>query len=200
MQRREFLSTAGGSAGGVAVAVAGAAGSGAAQEGTSHTVEMTDGLTFEPAEIIVAPGDTVVWENVGSVGHTVTAYEDDIPDGAEYWASGGFDSESAARGGYPPDGDIPGGESYQHTFETVGDHEYFCIPHEGAGMTGTVVVQEGGAPAEGGGQMDPAEMGVPFRAHFVGIATILAVIVSLVYTFYVLKYGESAHATSPNRR
>jgi hypothetical protein len=41
-------------------------------------------------------------------------------------------------------------------------------------------------------------MGVPIQAHFVGIATILAIIVSLVFTFFMLKYGESPHASGGN--
>jgi plastocyanin len=112
----------------------------------SHTVEMTDGLAFEPDSLTVAPGDTVVFENVGNVGHSVTAYEDDIPDGASYWASGGFESEQAARDAYSATGSIadtgnvPGGESWSHTFETEGTHDYFCIPHEGAGMVGSIEV------------------------------------------------------------
>ena len=102
---------------------------------------MTDGLVFDPDEITIAPGDTVEWVNVGAIGHSVTAYEDELPDGAAYFASGGFEAEDAARGAYP-DGDIPGGESYSHTFETAGEHGYFCIPHEAAGMVGTIVVEE----------------------------------------------------------
>ena len=42
-------------------------------------------------------------------------------------------------------------------------------------------------------------MGVPIQAHWVGIATILAIMSSLMFTFYVLKYGESAHSSSPGR-
>lgn len=102
-------------------------------------MDMTDDLVFDPAEVSVATGDTVVWENVGSVTHSVTAYEERIPDGAAYFASGGFDTEQAARDAYP-EGSIGGGEPFEHTFETAGTYEYFCIPHEGAGMTGTVEV------------------------------------------------------------
>jgi len=109
------------------------------------TVDMTDDLAFDPEELTVTVGDTVTWENVGTVGHSVTAYEEDIPDEAEYFASGGFDSEQAARDAYsagdPDSGDVPGGESYEHTFQTAGTYEYFCIPHESA-MTGTIEVQE----------------------------------------------------------
>lgn len=107
--------------------------------GQRTTVDLTDELVFEPDRVSVAVGDTVVWENVGSIDHTVTAYEDRIPDGAAYFASGGFDAEQAARGAYP-EGAVGGGETFEHTFETAGTYEYFCIPHEGTGMTGTVEV------------------------------------------------------------
>lgn len=104
-------------------------------------VEMNDNLEFVPESLTVATGTTVEWENVGTVGHSVTAYEEDIPNAAAYWASGGFDGESAARDGYPSQGDVGEGETYEHTFETAGTHEYFCIPHEGAGMVGEIVVE-----------------------------------------------------------
>lgn len=109
----------------------------------TSTVEMTDQLTFEPKNIKISPGTTVTWENVGTIGHTVTAYEDDIPDDASYFASGGYSSEQEARNAYKNSGggNIPGGESYEHTFETTGEYRYFCIPHELSGMVGTVTVE-----------------------------------------------------------
>jgi plastocyanin len=200
MRRREFLASAGAAGGAVAASTAGSA---AAQEAKTHTVEMTDGLKYQPQELVIAPGDTVVFENVGTVPHSVTAYQDGIPEDASYWASGGFETESAARGAWPDGGNVDGGESYEYTFETTGEHEYLCIPHEGAGMVGTIIVQEGGASAGGeggGGEVDPEEMGVPIQAHFVGIATILMIIVAIVFNFYLLKYGESPNASSPNRK
>ncbi|MBX0286344.1 cupredoxin domain-containing protein [Haloarcula salinisoli] len=141
MDRRTVLRLSG-------VALAGGlAGCGGSESGDTPTataqgnlVEMTDELVFEPAEITVSVGDTVTWENTGSVPHSVTAYEEKIPDGATYFASGGFDSESAARDAYPNEGSIGGGETYEHTFETAGEFQYFCIPHESQ-MKGTVVVE-----------------------------------------------------------
>ena len=108
----------------------------------TDTVEMTDELTYEPKQIEVEAGTTVTFENVGAVGHTVTAYEDEIPDDAEYFASGDFDSQQAAKDGYSSgqDGNVPGGESWEHTFETTGTYEYYCIPHEMNGMVGSVKV------------------------------------------------------------
>lgn len=146
--RRTFIASA-------AFALAGCSGSGdgggdGTETGTptatptaepAETVEMTDDLAFTPESVTVTAGTTVVWENVGNVGHSVTAYGDRIPDGADYWASGGFGSESAARDGYPDQGNVEGGETFEYTFETTGTHEYFCIPHETAGMKGTIIVE-----------------------------------------------------------
>lgn len=132
----------------ISVSLAGCSGSGDGNAGGdeygSRRIEMTDELAFDPAELPAKPGQTVIWENVGSVEHTVTAYEDRIPDGAAYFASGGFESEQAARDAYPDKGGIAGGESFEHVFETTGTFEYFCIPHEGAGMKGTIEVAEEG--------------------------------------------------------
>lgn len=115
--------------------------SGGGEEWTeTSTVEMTNGLAYEPKRIEVEAGTTVAFENVGSVAHSVTAYEDKIPDGAAYFASGGFDSQSAAEDGYPDEGAIGEGGTYEHTFETTGEYEYYCIPHEMNGMVGYVRV------------------------------------------------------------
>ncbi|WP_435185327.1 plastocyanin/azurin family copper-binding protein [Halobellus sp. EA9] len=135
--------SSGNSGGGTATetATATSGGSGAQWKQTS-TVEMTDTLKYVPKRIEVKKGTKVTWKNTGSIGHTVTAYEGEIPDGAAYFASGGFDSEQAATDGYSNDqkGNIPKGESYSHTFETTGTYKYFCIPHELNGMVGYVKV------------------------------------------------------------
>lgn len=138
--RRRVLATG---ASGLALCLSGCSGGdgGNDDEGSSNVVNMTDNLSYEPHSITISTETTVTWENVGNSGHSVTAYEDNIPDDAEYWASGGFDSEQAARDAYPSEGDIAGGESYEQTFSIAGTHEYFCIPHESAGMKGEVVVE-----------------------------------------------------------
>lgn len=106
----------------------------------TSTVELTNQLAFEPKRIEVEAGTTVTFENVGSVAHSTTAYEDSIPEGATYFASGGFDSQSAAEDAYPDEGAIGEGSTYEHTFETTGEYEYYCIPHEMNGMVGYVRV------------------------------------------------------------
>ncbi|WP_049971560.1 plastocyanin/azurin family copper-binding protein [Haladaptatus cibarius] len=178
--RRGFLR---GLSGGTAVAST----AGVASAQNQQTVEMTDSLVYEPESITVSPGTTVVWDNVGSVGHSVTAYEDEIPEEAGYFASGGFDSEQAARDAYP-EGDIGGGEQYEHTFDVEGTYEYFCIPHESAGMVGTVEVGAGGG-GEGGGGGGGALPSVPNSAITLGVATMSAMVTVLVLSYFFLKYG-----------
>lgn len=181
LSRRGFLQAAIGSA----TVITSTSVTAAAQETT--TIDMTDNLVFDPEEIQISPGTTVTWENVGSIGHSVTAYEDEIPDDAEYFASGGFDSESAARNAYP-EGDVAGGETYEYTFETEGEYGYFCIPHESAGMIGTVIIGEGGG-VEGGGGGGGGGVSVPDIAKTFGLAAAIAMSAVLGLTYIFLKYG-----------
>jgi len=107
-----------------------------------HVVDLS-AVAFEPADLTVSRGETVAWRHAAGEPHSVSAYGDGIPDGADYWASGDFDSEEAARSGWENGrGAVQSGQAFVHTFETAGTHEYFCIPHEAAGMVGTVTVEE----------------------------------------------------------
>jgi plastocyanin len=104
-------------------------------------VEMTSAQAFQPETITIHVGDEVTWTNGSSEHHTVTADGSSLPDGADYFASGGAATEEAAEDDLS-DGLLGPGESYSHTFDTPGTYRYFCIPHRGAGMVGTVVVEE----------------------------------------------------------
>jgi plastocyanin len=110
------------------------------QSSSTRTITMPDDLTFEPKTATIETGETVRWTNESDIEHTVTAYEDEIPDEAVYFASGGFESERAARNRVT-EGLIAPGEDYKHTFEEPGAYGYFCIPHESSGMVGTVRVK-----------------------------------------------------------
>ncbi|NHN58248.1 MULTISPECIES: plastocyanin/azurin family copper-binding protein [Halorussus] len=218
MKRRDFLTAATGVAGGAGAGAAAAAAQettttssgnttatgnetttaangtatgGGASGGGGPTEEVIVGpggsLVFEPADLTIAPGTTVhfVWE---SDNHNVVPSSQ--PEGANWEGTAGGETKTYNTG-----------HEYSHTFETTGTYEYYCQPHETAGMTGTITVQEGGASTGGGGggEADPEHMGVPFQAHFVGLATLLMIAVSLIYTFFLLKYGESPHASGSNR-
>ena len=84
-------------------------------------------LRFDPAELQVGTGSTVRWR-WDSGGHTVTVRSQ--PDGAD-WQATGQQVRSA-------------GHAHTHTFDVAGTYEYVCVPHESAGMTGSVVVGEAG--------------------------------------------------------
>lgn len=111
-----------------------------------HTVEVkmtmsADGgeVYFDPVGIHIAPGDTVRWIQVSNY-HSVTAYapsndnhEKRIPDGAKPWDSGVLVAQYPVKG-----------STFSHTFTVEGVYDYFCIPHEAAGMVGRIVVGKAG--------------------------------------------------------
>lgn len=102
--------------------------------------------SFEPDQLVIDRGETVTWWNIKSVKHTVTTYEERIPDEAEYFASGGFDSEAAARDSttsHADDGDgmLEPGDRFEHRFTVPGYYHYCCIPHENSAMVGTIIVR-----------------------------------------------------------
>ncbi|MCT9096386.1 plastocyanin/azurin family copper-binding protein [Haloarchaeobius sp. HME9146] len=143
MKRRTFLAAVSGST------LAGL--TGCLAVGSTSRLNCADGCdigmaasAFRPAEYTVSVGDTVVWKNTSSKAHTVTAYENAIPEEADFFASGDYDSEQAARDGWfgQRGGAIPSGESFSHTFEVPGTYNYVCIPHERGGMTGQVIVEK----------------------------------------------------------
>lgn len=95
-------------------------------------VSMTPELRFDPERIEIEAGTTVVWRNRSGFVHTSTAdpsLADDpdhvvLPPGAEPWHSGS----------------VPGGGEFRRVFEVPGEYRYFCVPHEGQDMLGTIVV------------------------------------------------------------
>jgi len=137
MDRRAFLAAASGAV----VAAAGCLDRGLSE--ADFDIGMSQNA-FLPEEYETAVGETVVWGNNGSRGHTVTAYEAGIPEDAAFFASGGYGTLAAAREEWRATGggNIPPGETYAHTFGTPGRYNYLCIPHEAKGMVGVVVVRE----------------------------------------------------------
>jgi plastocyanin len=180
LSRREALTAAATAVTGGAVA----SGSVDAQEQT--VIDMTDDLVFAPDSTTVAPGTTVVWENVGQIPHSVTAYEDEIPEEAEYFASGGFSSEADARSAYP-EGEIVGGEAYEYTFEVEREYGYLCIPHEANGMVATLTVAAGGGGDGGGGEAGPPA--VTDDALSLALAMMAAIGAILGLVFFFIKYS-----------
>ncbi|RYF38701.1 MAG: hypothetical protein EOO27_50375 [Comamonadaceae bacterium] len=98
---------------------------------------------FDPAGIRIAPGDTVRWVQINGF-HSITAYhprndnhELRIPASAQPWDSDILLAASPLRGA-----------TFERTFMVPGVYDYFCRPHEMAGMVGRIVV---GDPGDGPG-------------------------------------------------
>lgn len=92
---------------------------------------------FDPIGIRIEPGQTVRWI-VHSNVHTTTAYHPRndghslrIPEGAEPW-----DSKFL----------VNPGNHFEVTLRVPGVYDYFCMPHEAAGMVGRIVVGRPGGP------------------------------------------------------
>ncbi|WEL20932.1 plastocyanin/azurin family copper-binding protein [Halorhabdus sp. BNX81] len=135
VDRRTFLATTGAFAAGLA----GCLGRGAGD--ADHDIGMSSSA-FLPAEYRVEPGTTVTWKNTSTHAHTVTAYENTLPDGTEYFASGGYETEQGARDAWYESGGgaIYAGKTFSHTFEQPGRYSYVCIPHESSNMAGVILV------------------------------------------------------------
>lgn len=96
-------------------------------------------VRFAPRGLLVAPGTTVRWRNADAGNaHTSTAFHPQnmnhplrIPQGAEPWNS---------------DYLLPG-ETFEVVLTIPGAYDYFCMPHEMAGMVGRIVVAAEGDPA-----------------------------------------------------
>lgn len=94
---------------------------------------------FDPVGILVQPGQTIRWTNRDpGNSHTVTSYDPSlferprrIPEGATPWNS---------------DYLLPD-ESFSLTLGVPGVYDYFCVPHEHAGMVGRIIVGTPGAGA-----------------------------------------------------
>jgi plastocyanin len=144
MRRRTYVGAVVGSVTGLAGCL-GNLGTGSAGRGNEDEADV--GMTtnaFEPEVYEVAVGEPVVWKNTSSRAHTVTAYGSGRPEGATFFASGGYDTEDAAREAWRQElgGGMDPGDTFEHAFEVPGEHPYFCIPHERQGMVGTVRVLE----------------------------------------------------------
>ncbi len=99
-------------------------------------VKMTNLLKFEPETLTVTVGETVTWKNGSDLVHSVTA------DPAKATIKG---SVKLPAGAHPFDaGLLAPGATFEHRFTVPGTYRYFCIPHEGAKMVGTVVVRRAG--------------------------------------------------------
>ena len=133
LTRREILTAGGGLAAALSLPFK--------ASGASEIVEIRMGgredgshVWFDPIGILIKPGQTIRWTNLNpGNSHTTTAYHPAnferpfrIPKAAKSWNS---------------DYLLPN-ESFSVLFTEKGIYDYFCIPHEHAGMVGRILVGE----------------------------------------------------------
>ena len=85
-----------------------------AVRGATVDVTVGPGLSFTPASVTIAIGDTVRWDWAGAL-HSSTS---DNTTGAEVWNSG-----------------LKSTGTFSHTFSTAGDWPYYCTLHSSPGGT-----------------------------------------------------------------
>ena len=99
--------------------------------GAATTINATDSRAFSPGNATITHGQTVCWQNIGTVPHTVTS--DD-------YASPNVSAAPRAFANVPSGftSSLPPGQAFAHTFPTAGSVPYNCMNHPG--MTGTITV------------------------------------------------------------
>jgi plastocyanin len=83
-------------------------------------------LAFQPNKVEINAGDTVTWVNNKLAPHNVVFEK--APAEA---SAAAFSHKQLA---FSP------GESFSQTFDAPGEYTYYCEPHRGAGMVGTITV------------------------------------------------------------
>ncbi|GGN85840.1 halocyanin domain-containing protein [Haloarcula pellucida] len=210
VSRRAFMRTAAG-----ATAASAAAGTATAQEsGGNNSSDGGGGGGGPPdygswfsnvqnfdGETVDATGQDTVTVTVGAEGNG-GAYAFDPPavhvdNGATVkfeWTGEGGGHNVKSQGDGPLDSGSPvssAGVNYEYTFEEDGIFNYVCVPHEGLGMKGAVVVgtdypTSGGGGGGGGGGGSPE---VPNGAKTLGVATSFVMVATLGLAYFFMRYG-----------
>jgi plastocyanin len=103
-----------------------------AMSANAATVKLgSDGgaLVFDPEVVTIAAGDSVTWVNNAGFPHNVVFDEDAVPSGVNADSLSHEDYLNAKN------------DTVSTKFTAPGTYGYYCEPHAGAGMKGTVVVQ-----------------------------------------------------------
>ncbi len=115
-----------------------------------------NGHHFEPHIAWINKGGTVTWVNRSGM-HTATAYHPEnnskprrIPENVDPWDSG-MKTEQGA--------------TFEKTFDVEGVYDYYCVPHEGVGMVGTIIVGPRDQELHGQHGMMPPQEGLPEGAR-----------------------------------
>jgi plastocyanin len=110
-------------------------------------------VAFDPIGLRIRPGRRIRWINDSDNVHTATAYHPAndrhplrIPSAAKPWNSGYL---------------MHRGDSFSLKLTVEGVYDYYCKPHEAAGMVGRIIVAEPGKVDPMVFETYPAESGRP---------------------------------------
>jgi plastocyanin len=148
--RRKVLAMGGGMAAALSLLKAPAGAAGVVEIGMEGRGDGSR-VWFDPIGVLIEPGQTVRWVNrdAGNA-HTTTAYH-----------SGNFGKPRripAAAAAWNSDYLLPE-EVFEVTLTEPGVYDYFCVPHEHAGMVGRIIV--GSAQPPGWTNDAEAAEGIP---------------------------------------
>ena len=134
--RRQILTTGGLWLAGLAYTQSPRAGSGVIDIAMNSTEDGSK-VWYDPIGLLVQPGTTIRWMIMANV-HSVAAYHPDndrhslrIPENAKPWNS---------------DFLVNPGDHFEVTLTEPGVYDYFCTPHEQAGMVGRIIVASASGP------------------------------------------------------
>lgn len=85
-------------------------------------------LVFSPSSLSISAGETVTFVNNKGFPHNVVFDEDEVPSGVKVDDLNHEDYLNAP------------GESFSKTFKAPGTYSFYCEPHQGAGMKGSITV------------------------------------------------------------
>merc|ERR1719324_1270161 len=86
-------------------------------------------LVFVPDEVTIKAGDSVTWLGNKGMPHNVVFDEENVPDGTDLDK---INHEEMVN---------DEGQKVTSKFDKPGTYAYYCEPHRGAGMAGTVIVK-----------------------------------------------------------
>ena len=112
----------------VLVAALAVAASPASADGVGAVIAMTDSFMFSPDAVTIHAGEAVEWQNRSHFRHTVTA---DPKLGGAVLPAGATPFGSS---------ELAPGATFRQVLTVPGTYRFFCTPHEGIGMVGTITV------------------------------------------------------------
>jgi len=119
---------------------AGGSGDGGTAGMSANVMKLSGFESTDPNEIDIHVGDSVTFKNDGGGAHNVVFFADSIPPGAKTQLQANMRNTSGPLIGpmMPKEGD-----TYTVSFAKLpkGTYVFYCLPHQGKGEQGTIVVQ-----------------------------------------------------------